>query len=99
MSEMSAQGPTMRIIYVCIISETMRYVQFYKRNSETVTKIQVWLPTPMKASETGTGEKEKRFIQVLVTWEDGDSGCKAHLHLSVQAEFFIRKERKAEQGD
>lgn len=57
----------MRIIYVCIISETMRYVQFYKRNSETVTKIQVWLPTPMKASETGTGEKEKRFIQVLVT--------------------------------
>ena len=34
-----------------------------------------------------------------VTWMMGDSHLKAHLHLSVEAEVFIRRERKTEQRD
>ena len=39
------------------------------------------------------------YLQILAIWKMGDSCPKAHLHLSVEAEAFIRRERGTEQRD
>ena len=39
------------------------------------------------------------YFQVPTTWKMGDSCCKAHLHISVEAEGLIRRERGTEQRD
>ena len=38
------------------------------------------------------------YFQVLATWKMGESCHRAHFHLSVEAEVFIRRERGIEQG-
>ena len=38
-------------------------------------------------------------LQMPAIWKTGDSGLKAHLHLTVEARVFINKERETEQRD
>ena len=63
--------------------------------------MQVQLPGTMKAStgESGADVNGNGFFADAGHLEDGDSCLKAHLHLSVEAEVFIRRKRGPEQSD
>ena len=39
---------------------------------------------------------ESGFIQVFTNWKRGESHLKAHLNISVQAGFFVGRERDKE---
>ena len=62
---------------------------------------------PAKTPETGADVRESGLFAGASHLEDGgliskpigDSGHKAHLHLSVEAEAFIKRERGTEQRD
>ena len=82
------------------------------RESTGITEHQVCLPASTKANIREAGPDVKVvYFQVRVTWKMGDScleahlpgrwgaHLKAHLHLSVEAEVFIRRERGTEQRD
>ena len=61
--------------------------------------MQVGLLAAMKTNTQEADADVKWFIQILAIWEMGDSCLQAHLHISVEAEVFIRMKRGIEQRD
>ena len=64
-------------------------------------QMQVWLPITMRSDtqEAGADLKESGLFKCLSSVKMGNSCLKAHLHISVEAEVFIRRGKGMEQRD